>query len=67
MQSLKASILDHAACFMEEQGLIFDGAGYEAQASFNLEDIAREMLFFGAGSFPILDEVTPAKPLTIAA
>ncbi len=52
LQSLKASLREHAAIFLEGQGLSFDHASYDAQASFQLDDVAREMLFFGAKMFP---------------
>ncbi|WP_276122651.1 hypothetical protein [Pararhizobium qamdonense] len=67
MQSLKASILAHTATFFESRGVVFDKAGYETQASTNLDDVSREMMFFGANSFPVQEDAIQIKPLTAAA
>lgn len=55
LQSLKSSMLLTAATFFEERGLPFDQAHYEEQSSLKLDDMGREMIFFGANRFPAND------------
>jgi hypothetical protein len=67
IDTLKASILDHVTVFLESQGLAFDLAGYETNASFNLDDTVREMMFFGAKAFPSSPEDDLSAPDALAA
>ncbi|TDW20478.1 hypothetical protein EV128_125108 [Rhizobium azibense] len=64
---LKASLLETATKLLEEQGMTFDIAGYQAQASFDLDDVAREMLFFGAKLYPAPTPTLVLGSLEIAA
>jgi hypothetical protein len=64
---LKASLLEHTAHFLKERGLQFDSPGYHAQASFGLEDAARELIIFGANLSPDYQQLTPAHNITVAA
>ncbi|MBX5130747.1 hypothetical protein HJB53_30115 [Rhizobium lentis] len=66
-QNLQASILEHCARFFEDRGLPFDKAAYEAQSSYRLDDVTRELLFFGAEIFPDSMQIASSDRITIAA
>ncbi|QIG69171.1 hypothetical protein EVB77_137 [Rhizobium phage RHph_N1_10] len=65
--ALQASLIEHCARFFEEHGLPFDHAAYKAQSSFRLDDVARELMFFGASLFPDSMQIASPSRETIAA
>lgn len=65
--AMKATLLEAAAKACEDNGLTFDRAQYEAQASFEIGDVCREMLFFGANAFPVAAVAPVLEPVEFAA
>lgn len=67
LNTLKASLAEHAKRFFEDRGLSFDEGLYKEQSSIDLDDVAREMLFFGANVFPPIEESAAKAQLSAAA
>lgn len=64
--SLRSALMERAAAVLEEQGLVFDKAAYEAQKSFETDDICREIIMFGANCFPNEHESLPEELIQAA-
>jgi len=53
LRALKSHLLDQAGRFLDDTKMPFDRVSYEKQASIDLDDVTKELIFFGSNIFPV--------------
>lgn len=56
VEGLKTHIKREINAYMEREGLKFDQPSMDAQTSADIDQLAREAFFFGANTYPLIDD-----------
>lgn len=63
VNGLRGDILANIKIYLAAKGISFCGSNFLDETSFNVEDLAKEALFYGAATFPEIADTEEAQSI----